>query len=55
LTIVTASGSPELDEIREAAFDRYYAALESHPITSTVRKVYASLAGVSAFPRMSRS
>ncbi len=39
----------ELDEIKEAAFDRYYAALESHPITSTVRKVYASLAGVSAF------
>lgn len=40
----------ELDEVvNDDAFDRYYAALDDHPITSTVRKIYAALAGVSAF------
>jgi transcriptional regulator with XRE-family HTH domain len=42
--------SPELDDgANEDAFDRYHDAIDDHQITSTVRKIYASLAGVSAF------
>jgi hypothetical protein len=36
-------------ELDEDASDRYYARLDEHPITSTVREIYAALAGVSAF------
>jgi hypothetical protein len=50
LTFPDDLADPPEDEVAdEGAFDRYYAALDNHPITSTVRKIYAALAGISAF------